>query len=128
MNDLERAVIEAARAYMKSDPFGMIAAGERAPRDLADAVNALDSNRPSMEDLETELVRFSANGIRARNILRVWFRGGPITPDEFAALPWEDVMDIRGAGATTWRTWAKALRALGIEPAWAKQLAGGPNE
>lgn len=54
-NQYERAVIEAARSYVRSDPYGLIGSeADPAPVGLAQAVAALDAYHAKLEPKVTE--------------------------------------------------------------------------
>jgi hypothetical protein len=54
-NQYERAVIEAARSYVRSDPYGLVGSeADPAPVGLAQAVAALDAYHAKLEPKVTE--------------------------------------------------------------------------
>lgn len=134
MNNYERAVIEAARNYRERARYEPYASTIT----LECAVDALVKHEQvgSLDRLHGWLADNA--DIRAANSMRRNVRdsGRKQTGDQFAGrwpekittaeqvgeLPAYDIRDAWHAGPKTWAAWAAGLRAIGIEPAWAREL------
>lgn len=83
-----------------------------------------DLERVPMEVL-LEKLRTTPGAARAKATLERALRGefkNMEFADVLADASWRDVMDVRGAGVSCLRTWARTLRALGLDPRWARDL------
>lgn len=131
MNAYERAVIDAAMVYAADD-------GVDQHNQLFDAVEELIKHRRigSLDRLNSWLDEHAE--IRMRNSFRRNVRDSGqgrtadrfagrwperiTTAEQFGEMPAYCVRDSWHAGPKTWAVWAEGLRAIGIEPAWAREL------
>jgi hypothetical protein len=128
MTKEEQAVIDAAEALRRNYDDYDVRGG------LSDAVDALILARaaapPTIDQLcDTIRAQFPGrhDGAPARarimivdNIRR---RSWPASDArEVGELDADIIRDTRNAGPYIWKVWADALRALNIEPVWAKEL------
>jgi hypothetical protein len=121
----ERAVVDAALKHVRL--YG-------AESELGDAVDALIKARaaepPSIDALCAKIKEQhpdnpSGAPARARVMIIDNIRRGhwpASNAAEVGTLDANTVRDTRNAGPWIWKTWADALRALDIEPTWAKEL------
>src|SRR3954469_25796634 len=129
MTKEEQAVIDAAIAFIATDAGYTYAADS-----LQDAVVNLRLAReaapPTIEQLcDTIRTQFPGrhDGAPARarimiigNIRRSHWPASDAR--EVGELDADIIRDTRNAGPYIWKVWADALRALNIEPTWAKEL------
>lgn len=126
MNRYERAVIAAARNDCDLSP-GLTAAV--AALDEYESINSLDRLMAWLEkNGETGITAQRAHFSLRRQVQYSgagWSTGWHdkiTTAEQFAELePWE-VAGVRNAGPVTLAIWAAGLRAVGVEPAWAREL------
>lgn len=135
MNDLERAVVEAAIAYWLNGDESV-----DFHNDLADKVDALIKHRGpdiSPEDFGREL-KEQGHSRAANSFLREWqksqkrfdFAGEQHWPKirtlrDFADLGPGYIIDSHQTGPKTWGAWAELLRKHGLEPVWATVFKEG---
>jgi hypothetical protein len=124
MTKEEQAVIAAAIAYGDDD-------GVDQHNKLCDAVDALRLAReaapPTIEQLCDTIRTQSMTAGQHRALLMVqrmvhYKRWPASDAREVGELDADIIRDTRNAGPYIWKVWADALRALNIEPVWAKEL------
>jgi hypothetical protein len=127
MTKEEQAVIDAAIAWVDGDE------SNASTIELDNAVNMLLVARaaaPPTIDQLCDVIRVQRQSMTSgdcRALLMVQrlthYKQWPATnAREMAELDTDIIRDVRNAGPYVWKVWADALRALDIEPTWAKEL------
>lgn len=128
MTKEEQAVVDAAIAFIATDQGSTYEADS-----LQDAVINLRLAReaaPPTIDQLCDAIRvqhqpMTSGDCRAMLMVQrlTHYKQWPATDArEVAELDTDVIRDVRNAGPYVWKVWADALRALDIEPAWAKEL------
>jgi hypothetical protein len=130
----ERAVIDAAinfRERARYEPNASTITLECAVDEL---IKARAAEPPSIDELCEKIKEQHPNkrdGAPARAVLMIKRATHPARHSrswpasnaaEVGTLDADTIRDTRNAGPYVWKTWADALRALDIEPTWAKEL------
>jgi hypothetical protein len=115
MTKEEQAVIDAA-ITLECDVDALIKAREAAPPTIEQLCDTIRAQFPGRHDGAPARARIMiVDNIRRHS----W----PATnAREVGELDADVIRDTRNAGPYIWKVWADALRALNIEPAWAKEL------
>jgi hypothetical protein len=125
-NPHERAVIEAACRWFDLPGTG----GNDELIEAVRTLKAYEGPHASIEQFAEELkgIDRRAHGVFMReyqaSFLPYHGHGWPRLDllVQFAALPADDIIDVRNAGPATWKVWATLLRKHGIEPTWAEVI------
>lgn len=130
MTKEEQAVIDAAIEFRERARDDLNASTITLECYIDDLIEARAAAAPTIEQLcDTIRAQFPGRHdgapARARIMIAGNIRRGlwPVSnAREVGELDADIIRDTRNAGPYIWKVWADALRALDIEPAWAKEL------